>query len=172
MKSFKTMLLGWLILGPICGASRGAMALDRPTGAVILTVTSPNLQHPNIDNTAQFDLKMLDALDGRSVEMSTPWTDGRPKFSGPFLRSVLKAAGAYGAFLSIKAINGYSATIPMSDATDLDTILATRINGVPIAIRDLGPLFLIYPFDEKPYLYNEKYFSRSVWQINSIEVGE
>lgn len=29
---------------------------------------------------------------------------------------------------------------------------------------------MIYPFDKNHELYNEKYFSRSVWQIKEIEV--
>ena len=41
-----------------------------------------------------------------------------------------------------------------------------------MSIRDKGPIFMIYPFDKNPELYNEKYFSRSVWQIKSIEVIE
>ena len=56
--------------------------------------------------------------------------------------------------------------------TTLDTILATRMDGQLMSVRDKGPLFLIYPFDLDSGLYNEKYFARSVWQIKEIEVGE
>ena len=60
----------------------------------------------------------------------------------------------------------------MGDATEFDTMLAVAINGEPMSIRDKGPIFMIYPFDTNPELYNEKYFSRSVWQIRAIEVIE
>lgn len=148
----------------------GASALEKPTGDVILTITAAHLEHPNIDGTAQFDLKMLEELSGRSGEMETPWTQGRVKFSGPLLRAVLEAAGAHGSAMKVKAINDYTADVPIDDALDLDTILATRMNGEPMSVREKGPLFLIYPFDKDPGLYNEKYFSRSVWQIKAIEV--
>jgi hypothetical protein len=41
-----------------------------------------------------------------------------------------------------------------------------------MSVRDKGPLFLVYPFDKDQGLFNEKYFSRSVWQIKDIEVTE
>jgi len=148
-----------------------AAALDAPKGEVILTIVSPHLDHPNAGETAQFDLDMLESLSGRGAKMETPWTSGEVNFSGPLLRAVLEAAGARGRVLRVKALNDYAADIPFQDAS-LDTILATRIAGKTMSIREKGPLFLIYPFDKDHNLYNEKYFARSVWQIKEIEVIE
>jgi len=61
--------------------------------------------------------------------------------------------------------------VPADDAK-LDTILATKLDGKLMSVRDKGPLMLVYPFDLDQGLYNEKYFSRSVWQIKEIEVGQ
>jgi hypothetical protein len=152
-----------------CLAPLAAQALEKPTGDVILTVAG-TLDHANADGTAQFDLKMLEELAGRSASMETPWTEGKVKFSGPLLRAVLDAAGAHGTTLHIIALNDYSADVPMDDAVTLDTMLATRMDDKLMSVRDKGPLFLIYPFDQNHDLYNEKYFSRSVWQIKTIEV--
>lgn len=149
-----------------------ALALDAPKGEVVLTIKGSILAHPNAGEAAQFDLPMLEALAGRSGKMETPWTKGENEFSGPLLRAVLEAAGAEGTTLNVKALNDYVAVVPMEDAATIDTILATRMNGEPMSIRDKGPLFLIYPFDADSSLYNEKYFSRSVWQIKEIEVTE
>lgn len=146
-------------------------ALDMPKGDVVLTVTAAKLDHPNVDGTAQFDLPMLEALAGRTGKMETPWTKGQVTFSGPLLRSVIEAAGAHGSKLKVVALNDYAADVPMEDATALDTMLATRMDGQPMPVRDKGPLFLVYPFDKDSSLVNEKYFSRSVWQIKSIEVA-
>jgi hypothetical protein len=158
------------ILAITAFSATSALALDAPTGDVILTITGPNLSHPNAGTTAQFDLEMLEKLSGRSGTMETPWTTGKIAFSGPLLKSVLEAAGAEGTSLRVKAMNDYAADVPMEDATTIDTMLATRMNGDTMSIRDKGPLFLIYPFDADSSLYNEKYFSRSVWQIKEIEV--
>jgi len=149
-----------------------AEALDAPKGDVVLTVTAATLDHPNMDGTAQFDIAMLEGLAGRTGEMETPWTEGKVKFSGPFLRAILEAAGAHGTKLKVVALNDYAAELPIEDVTTIDTILATRMDGELMSVRDKGPLFLIYPFDKDSGLFNEKYFSRSVWQIKSIEVSK
>lgn len=146
-----------------------AFGLDRPTGDVILTVTG-NVSQTNANGRAEFDLAMLEKLKGRTATMQTPWTEGQSQFSGPLLREILAAVGATGQTLKIRALNDYVAYVPYSDGIELQTILATHLNGTPMSVRDKGPLFLIYPFDLDPSLYNEKYFSRSVWQISEIEV--
>jgi hypothetical protein len=157
--------LAVLVLFP----AREAVALDKPTGEVILTVRG-KISETNADGRAEFDMAMLDKLKSRSAAMQTPWTQGKAQFSGPLFREVLAAVGAKGASLKIRALNDYVAYVPYADATELQTILATRLNDAPMSVRDKGPLFLIYPFDLDPALYNEKYFSRSVWQISEIEV--
>lgn len=144
-------------------------SLETPKGNIVLTITG-DIENTNIANTARFDLAMLQALAGRQAIMETPWTDGATEFDGPYLKAVLEAAGAHGKILRVKALNDYSADVPMADATDYETILAVKMNGKPMSVRDKGPLFMIYPFDKNHELYNEKYFSRSVWQIKEIEV--
>lgn len=156
---------GFIVVTPAC-------ALDKPAGDVILTVRGPDLKNANVAGTAQFDRDMLRALQQRTGTMETPWTSGKVEFSGPLLRAVLTAAGAHGRSLKVVALNDYSADVPFEDATGLDTMLALSINGKDMSVRDKGPLFLIYPFDLDPGLYNEKYFARSVWQIKAIEVSE
>lgn len=160
-----------ILLGSAIAAPNMALALDRPTGPVILTISGA-LDHPNDGKNAIFDLPMLEALKGRSATMATPWTEGKTTFSGPLMSAVFDAAGAHGKTFKVVALNDYSAEIPVEDAKTLQTILATRMNDKPMSVRDKGPLFLIYPFDTNPELYNEKYFSRSVWQIKAIEVGQ
>ncbi|MCA1968878.1 unnamed protein product [Ciceribacter sp. T2.26MG-112.2] len=163
MKSALTFIFAALL------AAAPAAELDVPKGPVILTISGAVAQ-PNRDGSAVFDLSMLEGLEGRRVTMETPWTQGEVEFSGPFLREVLEAAGADGSRLIIRALNGYSAELPISDARDIDTILATRLDGKIMTVRTKGPSMLVYPFDQDRALYNEKYFARSVWQIGEIEV--
>lgn len=162
-------LLAAVLLTMTALSTASAGRLDAPAGDVILSVTG-NVANTNADGAADFDLAMLEALAGRSATMETPWTAGATAFDGPLLEAVIDAAGGHGKRLLVKALNDYTAEIPIEDATTLETILAVRMNGAPMSVRDKGPLFLIYPFDRHPELYNEKYFSRSVWQIREIEV--
>jgi hypothetical protein len=163
-------LLAAAALALLSLAPAHAAQFERPTGDVVLTV-SGLIDNTNGDAVAEFDLAMLERLAGRHASMETPWTEGRTEFDGPYLKAILEAVGAKGGKLVVKALNDYSAEVPMEDAVGYETILATRMNGQPMSVRDKGPLFMIYPFDKNPELYNEKYFSRSVWQIKEIEVA-
>lgn len=163
----KSILLA-AVIGALFGTS--ALALDAPKGPVLLIVKGA-ITNTNVGDTAEFDLAMLEALAGRKAKMETPWTVGEVTFEGPLLSALLEAVGSTGTRLSVKALNDYAAEVPVEDA-ELATMLATRIDGKLMSVRDKGPLMVVYPFDQNPDLYNEKYFSRSVWQIKEIEVGK
>lgn len=167
----KSLILA-LLLASSSLALTPAFALDKPKGDVVLVVKGHVANANNDDGTATFDVAMLEAIAGRTGKMETPWTKGMTEFSGPLLRNVLAAAGAEkGTKIIVHALNDYSADVPMED-TKIDTILATRMNGEIMSVRDKGPVFLVYPFDLDPSLFNEKYFARSVWQIQALEVVE
>ncbi len=146
-----------------------AQALEAPTGSVILEVTG-NITHTNVGNEAHFDKAMLEALTQRTTVTSTPWHDGVVSFEGPLGRALLDAVGAEGEQLNVVALNDYSSTVPVRDFYEHDVILAMQADGQPLRIRDHGPLFVIYPFDENPSLLNEEILTRSVWQVKRIEV--
>ncbi|WVT76298.1 hypothetical protein QM996_29310 (plasmid) [Sinorhizobium chiapasense] len=48
--------------------------------------------------------------------------------------------------------------------------MALKQDGRYMEVADKGPLFVIYPFDDKPELKSEIYFSRSVWQVRTITI--
>jgi len=148
-------------------AVAGNLAL--PKGTRILTIEGA-ISNSNKDGTAILDIDMLDALPGREAEMETPWTNGMTRFSGPLAREVLDLVGADGSIVRVKALNDFEAEIPIDDFLRFDVMLATRIDGELISVREKGPVFIIYPFDEEPQLYTERYFNRSVWQVMSITV--
>jgi hypothetical protein len=149
-----------------CGA---ALALDRPAGPVLLVVAG-RVQNPNVGRLAQFDMPMLEHLPQTSFTTRTPWYAGSRRFTGPLLRDVLSAAGAEGVTLRVTALNDYRVELPFDDAQRHDLILARLLDGHPMAVRDKGPLFMIYPFDDQPELRNAVYYSRSAWQLRMIEV--
>ena len=162
-----SLVVGWLSTG--AGAFAQTNRLGQPTGEVILTI-SGKISTRNHDQTADFDLAMLNGLRNRKTETSTPWTKGKMAFEGPLLSEILDAVGCTGSQLRVTALNDYTTTIPVQDARKWPVILATHMNGTPLTIRQKGPLFVIYPFDEYPKLYNEMYFFRSAWQVRQIEI--
>lgn len=144
-------------------------ALEAPTGSVVLTL-SGRLRSPNDGVLAQFDMAMLERLPQTRFSTRTPWYAQAREFTGPLLRDVLRAAGAHGTQLRAMALNDYRVDIPFDDAQRFDMIVARLLDGAPMAVRDKGPLFVVYPFDAAPELRNAVYYSRSAWQLRSIEV--
>lgn len=165
LKIVRTLLAGSLVVV----FSANAFALDKPTGRPILTV-SGLISEKNASNDAQFDAAMLDKLPQQKMTVETPWYKTAQTFEGPLFRDVLKATGIKGKKLYVVALNDYAAEIPLADLEKYDVILARKINGKVINVRDKGPLFIMYPFDKKPELRTKDVYSRCVWQVNRIRV--
>jgi hypothetical protein len=147
-----------------------APALAAPNGPVVLTI-SGRIRSPNVQRSAQFDMAMLQQLPQTSFTTGTPWYAQPRRFTGPLLREVLREAGAQGSVLHTLALNDYRVDIPMDDAQRFDVIIARLLDGQPMSVRSRGPLFIVYPFDAQPELRSPIYFTRSAWQLRSIEVG-
>ncbi|MCZ8097380.1 MAG: hypothetical protein ACRCU1_07490 [Alsobacter sp.] len=166
---FRTILASLVIAAGLSVLPAAAGDLAKPQGKVVLTV-SGKIGTQNSADGAQFDIAMLEALPGRVSAVNTPWYDSKKTFEGPLGSAILDAVGATGKTLRVVALNDYAAEIPVEDFRKFPVILATKLDGKAMAVREKGPLFVIYPFDADPSLFNEKYFNRSVWQVKAIEV--
>jgi hypothetical protein len=160
----------WLTaVGSVVAARAAAQALAAPGGAVVLSIGG-RITRTNQGARAAFDMPMLEALAQQHITTKTPWYKEARKFTGPLLRDVLALVGANGATLRLTALNDYRIDVPFDDARRFDMLLARAIDDRPITVRERGPLFVIYPFDSDPALRNALYYSRSVWQLKSIDV--
>lgn len=127
-----------------------------------------------VSNSAQgygFTFDMLAALPQHQFRTSTPWHTGTPQFSGPLLRTVLEHVKAQGQTLRAVGLNDYAVDLPVSDAERWDVIVALLQDGHPMPVRERGPLFIIYPFDERSELRRQQYINRSVWQLCRLEIS-
>jgi hypothetical protein len=86
------------------------------------------------------------------------------------LDDLLDAIGAEGETLRAIAANDYAVDIPVADAVDGGPIIAYLRNGEAMSLREKGPLWIVYPFDSSPEYQSELIYSRSIWQLNRIEV--
>ena len=155
---------GALVLAPA-----PARALGPAAGPVVLTV-SGKVHVPNRGQAADFDMAMLEKLPQAGFEARTPWYAQPRRFEGPLLRDVLAAAGARGTQLQLTSLNDYQVSMPMDDAMRYDVIVARLVDGQPMSVRDKGPLFVVYPFDQHAELRAAVYYSRCAWQLRAIEV--
>ncbi len=151
-------LAGLLPFGP----PRPAGAADAPA---VLTV-SGGAAPPR-----DFTLAELEALGLRRLTTTTPWTQGPQNFAGVPLEVLLRAVDGEGAsLLRVGALNRFEAEVPAGDGRRNGALLATRLDGQAMRVRDRGPIWLIYPWRERPELDRPEIHQRSVWQIRRIEL--
>lgn len=146
-----------------------ADGLENPKGRVVLTM-SGKIGETNKGKDAAFDMAMLEALPQHSFTTRTPWYDRPVKFTGPLLSDLLAATKAQGATINASAINDYTIQIPVADAKAHGIIVARLLDDQPMAVRDKGPLFVIYPFDSKAELRSSTYYERSIWQLKRMSI--
>lgn len=168
-KKFTRFILVLLGLGWLLGGLPGAQALEKPKEVVVLTI-SGQLSQVNQGKTAVFSMPMLNQLPQHTVFTKSPWYPAGAKFTGPLLRDVLNAVGAKGKTVTAYALNDYKTEIPFDDIVKYDVILAHLMNGKPMAVRDKGPLFVVYPFDAMPELQTQVYYNRSAWQLARLQI--
>lgn len=166
MTTIERTIIGFLI-GITIGAS--ALALEPTKGKVVLTI-SGKISEKNALTSANFDMAMLEKLPQKTFTTLTPWDKAPIRFTGPLLRDVLAAAKAQGAVINASALNDYQTSIPFEDSQKFDVILAHKMNGEPIPVRTKGPLFIVYPFDDKAELRAAVYYERSAWQLKSLTI--
>ena len=162
--------LALLVFG--AAASRVGHAADRlalPKDRVILSV-SGRIEASNRDGFAEFDRSMLEALGTESFETTTPWYNGPVKFEGVRMQKLMQAVGASGKVVTAVALNDYTTDIPIADFEHYGVLLAMKRDGNDMPVRDKGPLFIVYPYDSKPELKSQKFYSRSAWQVSKLEV--
>ena len=101
--------------------------------------------------------------------------DAKPHaLAGPLLTSVLELAGVTGdAMLALRAVDGYVVPLKTADARNYKMIVATEMDGRPLALGGLGPQWAVYEadtlaaFKDKPL---KERFALCPWGLYSIEV--
>ncbi|NKE44195.1 molybdopterin-dependent oxidoreductase [Roseomonas frigidaquae] len=152
---------------PLLAALAGERALAQPRPPRHILRVSGRIEGAE----RAFSLAELEALGMQDIATRTTWTGPDVlRFSGVPLASLLRACGASGTTLRIHALNDYAVNVPVEDATENGALLATRQGGMPLRIRDRGPIWLIYPWTERPELDAPVFRDRAIWQIRQIDV--
>lgn len=127
------------------------------------------------DKAFVFDAEALRRLPVVEIHPTLEYDAKVHTLAGPLLTSVLEAAGVTSkdAMLGLRAVDGYVVPMSMADARAYKVIVATRIDGKPLALGGLGPQWAIYDadrlaaFKDKPL---KERFALCPWGLFSIEV--
>jgi hypothetical protein len=153
-------------LGSLPAAANGAeQARPAGSGGPIVEVV---MKATNARRTFTYD--QLKTLGFAEFSTSTPWTRDVATFKGVRLKEILAALDVRSGTIKAIALNDYAAELPVQDAFEHGVLLALTMNGKRLSVRDKGPLWILYPFDDNPSLKCEVVYSRSVWQLKRLEI--
>jgi hypothetical protein len=167
---FRSAMLAVFAFATVAVFSGTAPAQEAPPANKPILVISGKINPTDQSNSVQFDRAALEALGVVSLETNTPWYKGPVKFEGVSLDQLMQAVGAKGDRVDVVALNDYSIEIPIEDFAKYHAILALKRDGEYMTVRDKGPLFIVYPYDQNPELKSQKFYSRSAWQVAKIIV--
>jgi hypothetical protein len=123
-----------------------------------------------------FDYASLLALPPVTIRPTLEY-DGKPHtLRGPLVTDVLARAGAAPndkTILILRAVDGYNVELPVAQARARRFIVATHIDGNPMPLGGLGPLWAVYDADrvaEMKALPLPQRFAACPWALYHIEV--
>lgn len=122
-----------------------------------------------------FDFAGIATLPAVHFDAHLEYDGKRHRLSGPLLTNVLKAAGvvAHHADLVLRAIDGYGAQVTLDQARAWHFIVATHVDGAPMPLGGLGPLWAVYDPAKVPGMMDKPLSERFVncpWGLYHIEV--
>ncbi|MBV7539198.1 molybdopterin-dependent oxidoreductase [Duganella sp. sic0402] len=190
----KRQFLGTAALAGLSGLSTTLPAhAAAPAGPALLTVTGaiskPNRgkfdpardvmmakQKIDFEKAHAFDYAALAALPAVTIKPTLEY-DAKPHtLRGPLLLDVMQAAGAAlrdDTRLILRAVDGYAAAVTVAQARAQRWIVATQMDGTPMALGGLGPLWALCDADRVPELAAIPLAGRyggAPWALYHIEV--
>ena len=133
-------------------------------------------QSIKFDKAWEFDFAMLTQMPAVSIQPTVEYDAKMHTLSGPLLSSVVEAAGvSAGAsvMLTMRAVDGYAVAVSLADAKRYRMIVATTLDGRPMSIGSLGPLWAVYDGDRLPDFKDKplkERYALSPWGLYFIEV--
>ena len=107
-------------------------------------------QKISFERARAFDFTALANLPAHTIRPTLEYDGKAHALRGPLLVDVLKAAGAPeedDVRLLLRAVDGYAAALPVAQARAQRLIVATHLDGQPMALGGLGPLWAIHDAD-------------------------
>lgn len=125
-----------------------------------------------------FDFAAITALPAITIHPTLEYDNKPHALKGPLLMEVLKLSGVQAngrTTLFLRAVDGYAAALSANEATQRRFILATHLDGRPMALGGLGPLWAVYDADRFPDMAAKpvaERFASCPWATYHIEVKE
>jgi hypothetical protein len=135
-------------------------------------------QHLAFSRAQTFDFGAITALPATTLAVTLEYDGRLHSLTGPLLTDVMRACGVDvtgKVSFFCRAIDGYAAQISATQAREQRFILATHLDGQPMALGGLGPLWTIFDADRVPQSAAKpvkERFSQCPWATYHVEVKE
>jgi hypothetical protein len=122
------------------------------------------------------DFAALAALPAVTIKPTLEYDARRHTLGGPLLLDVLAQAGARpvnSGKVVLRAVDGYAVAISVAQARARRFIVATHLDGAPMPLGGLGPLWAVYDADRVPEMAARplaERFGDCPWALYHIEV--
>jgi hypothetical protein len=158
------------VSGLIGAGNRGALdpALDQMMAK----------QKIKFDKAQAFDFVALAALPAVTIKPTLEYDSKSHTLKGPLLADVLKASGVKvndKTTVFLRAVDGYAAQVTAAEIAKYRFIVATHMDGQPLSLGGLGPLWAVYDADRFPEMAAKPLparFAWCPWATYHIEVKE
>jgi len=158
-----TLLLAIVVLG-----SSFANATSTNSDTVVLSVQGDFDGQKN--NALEINLETLTKLKATTFTTIQPWTEEPKQYTGVRINTLLEHIGATSTTFEALASNEYSFTLDNIDFEKYPVMVAYKIDDEFLDVRTLGPLLIVFPFDDYPELLNETNKAASVWQLTELRI--
>jgi hypothetical protein len=128
------------------------------------------------DKAYVFDAAALKTLPSVAIKPTLEYDERIHLLQGPLLETVLEAAGVppnAKVMLGLRAVDGYNVMVSAADARAYGMIVATQIDGHPLALGGLGPQWAVYDADRLPAFKDKpvkERFALCPWGLYHIDV--
>jgi len=128
------------------------------------------------EKALELDAAALDRMPKVTIKPTLEYDARVHALSGPLVTTVLESAGvALGGGLSVglRAVDGYNVVLSLADLRNYRMIVATHMDGRPLALGGLGPQWAVYDADRLPGFKDKplkERFALCPWGVYHIEV--
>jgi hypothetical protein len=134
-------------------------------------------QKLSFDKAWAFDYAALAALPAVTIKPTLEYDSKVHTLAGPLLTEVLQAAGVGvtdGTRITLRAVDGYAVAITGAQARRQRFIVATHLDGAPMALGGLGPLWAVYDADRVADMASKpvaERFGACPWALYHIDIA-
>lgn len=143
--------------------------IPAPRERVVLTVHGATAE-PNQGRHLAFDIPTLEQMGLVRYTNRNRWYAGPVTYEGVLGSDFLDIVGVpEGAdTLYMRALNDFVTRVPIADLRRWPVMLALKLDGEYMSVRDKGPIWLVYPTHVNEALGGPAHQGKWIWQLTEI----